>query len=577
MQKEEQGTNEGNIGTEKSPAVGSSMLSNSTGIAISRSILNSTAGNMLAITINLMEGAMPMGDISSTVTGKILSRTTDADTTCDDQGSLRASKRRRSADHQAHHGRTAQVATSATSIEDFNAVSSNEEPSLKRCKTVVQHVSQDMIENVVRGVGPADSESWSSSAKRYMRLQQCHQLGHPLYLPGPNLSLSLSYRKKGIRVGDVGRITRDGAFDFLFNACLPADHPANPSVLPDGYQPIENVELLKLPLYDPTSNLMSDGIKHISAIPETFHCKASEGAILVLPDGATLYEAVNPDLFGEFARRHAGQLYSFFNHRRGSESLNGSFYIVTACIKSESWGIATFDRQSQSCDSLEFMAISVPPNHPECMSKKSGRRYEWKQVGAAIARAGPRLNGIVATDGEEMLNQCTFMRGYVITLPDKTSEQLVEPVHAPATGSTGLQEYSPALGGYQNSGTSQQAAHGGWNVQSSDDGMKHVKIKDDYVSDAIHAIHPSTYINHMLLQMVPHAKVAISHDDDWCNIQPEDFKPNLPFNSVISATNFLKKIFTSYDIMVDEHSAAFLVDKAVSQEHVLSPSMPLMR
>lgn len=45
----------------------------------------------------------------------------------------------------------------------------------------------------------------------------------------------MTYRKKGIRVGDVGVITTNGAFDFLFNTC-PSDPGINPDILPDGFE-----------------------------------------------------------------------------------------------------------------------------------------------------------------------------------------------------------------------------------------------------------------------------------------------------------------------------------------------------
>jgi len=74
----------------------------------------------------------------------------------------------------------------------------------------------------------------ASPASMYSRLMIMHELGYPLYMPEPDLGLK-EYRKKGHRVGDVGRITPSGSFDFLFNACYPANHPINPEVLPDGF------------------------------------------------------------------------------------------------------------------------------------------------------------------------------------------------------------------------------------------------------------------------------------------------------------------------------------------------------
>lgn len=48
----------------------------------------------------------------------------------------------------------------------------------------------------------------------------------------------MSYRRKGINIGDVGIITPSGGFSFLFNICLSHDNPINPETLPEGFAPI---------------------------------------------------------------------------------------------------------------------------------------------------------------------------------------------------------------------------------------------------------------------------------------------------------------------------------------------------
>lgn len=63
-----------------------------------------------------------------------------------------------------------------------------------------------------------------------------HTAGYPLYIPTPPEGLPEAHRKHGIRVGDVGVITANGAFDFRFNACKnPSQSDAeitDPVVLP---------------------------------------------------------------------------------------------------------------------------------------------------------------------------------------------------------------------------------------------------------------------------------------------------------------------------------------------------------
>ena len=56
-------------------------------------------------------------------------------------------------------------------------------------------------------------------------------------MPAPSSHLPVAYRTHGIRVGDVGAVTANGAFDFMFNICRHDDQlPANPVELPVGFK-----------------------------------------------------------------------------------------------------------------------------------------------------------------------------------------------------------------------------------------------------------------------------------------------------------------------------------------------------
>ena len=71
----------------------------------------------------------------------------------------------------------------------------------------------------------------------------CNQLlrrkrGFPLYVPGPHRNLPAEYRKGGVQIGDVGRITPEGIFDFFFNIYLPSEHPINANFVPDDFHPL---------------------------------------------------------------------------------------------------------------------------------------------------------------------------------------------------------------------------------------------------------------------------------------------------------------------------------------------------
>jgi len=65
-------------------------------------------------------------------------------------------------------------------------------------------------------------------------------MGFPLWFPEPGRRLPVEYRMKGVSIGDVGLITPDGAFDYLFNICLPRDDPVNVNRVPENFVPLES-------------------------------------------------------------------------------------------------------------------------------------------------------------------------------------------------------------------------------------------------------------------------------------------------------------------------------------------------
>ena len=53
-----------------------------------------------------------------------------------------------------------------------------------------------------------------------------------------SLNLAKSFLKNIALWGDVGMITFDGGFDFLFNICWSADDPVNSQGVPAGFKPV---------------------------------------------------------------------------------------------------------------------------------------------------------------------------------------------------------------------------------------------------------------------------------------------------------------------------------------------------
>jgi hypothetical protein len=68
-------------------------------------------------------------------------------------------------------------------------------------------------------------------------LSKCH--GYPVYGPKPDNCLPQAYQDRGTSIGDVVIITNDGTIDFLFNICLPSDHPINSGRTPECFKMVE--------------------------------------------------------------------------------------------------------------------------------------------------------------------------------------------------------------------------------------------------------------------------------------------------------------------------------------------------
>jgi hypothetical protein len=100
---------------------------------------------------------------------------------------------------------------------------------------------------------PKDSEV-------YLRLMLNHKQGYPLYRPEPNRG-SIEYRKRGARIGDVGRITPEGAFDFLFNVDSSQASLVNPPILPRDFETIPPIGIISEGYFEPGQHLLGGDVR----------------------------------------------------------------------------------------------------------------------------------------------------------------------------------------------------------------------------------------------------------------------------------------------------------------------------
>ncbi|KAJ7908190.1 hypothetical protein B0H13DRAFT_1479018, partial [Mycena leptocephala] len=197
----------------------------------------------------------------------------------------------------------------------------------------------------------SDSEIFCSQLLRKKR-------GLPLYDPAPQINLPAAYQRNGVGIGDVGRVTPEGIFDFFFNIFLPPEHSINGNNTPEDFSPM--APYTAIDVFNQNNNYSAlsrqsplTGRPHaITHHPVTcsefpggdfiFICDSLQGAVLALPDGSHLQKLGNLENMRAYAAKHAESWYKYVNGPRGRGLANGDLYLVTGCEKARSWGMASY-------------------------------------------------------------------------------------------------------------------------------------------------------------------------------------------------------------------------------------------
>ncbi|KAJ6544981.1 hypothetical protein DFH09DRAFT_927780, partial [Mycena vulgaris] len=239
----------------------------------------------------------------------------------------------------------------------------------------------------------------------------CSQLlrrgrGFPLYVPGPQRNLPPEYRRKGVAIGDVGRVTPEGIFDFFFNIYLPADHPINANAVPEGFSPLTtyiSTYSTWLSIPEATSRPLLFTNWNVRLLRGK-HAQSPEGAVLVLPLGSHLKKLESLEDMRRYAAENAESWYKYVNGPRGRGLSNGSLYLVTGCEKSYSWGMAAF----QGIPTPTTFQLSFAPT---AISEMGAHNYRWMATGPARTKDSGSLP--VNTGPQD---QTLFIHGFSISL-----------------------------------------------------------------------------------------------------------------------------------------------------------------
>jgi len=107
----------------------------------------------------------------------------------------------------------------------------------------------------------------SQASEVYARLLLPKRLGFPLWNPAPDDNLVVEYRDKGVSIGDVGLITSDGEFNFLFNICVPADHAINQYGIPTDFEDVSGlIQISKNARHHPPGTNIASNSKEAKSI-----------------------------------------------------------------------------------------------------------------------------------------------------------------------------------------------------------------------------------------------------------------------------------------------------------------------
>ncbi|KAJ6588056.1 hypothetical protein B0H19DRAFT_1247774 [Mycena capillaripes] len=376
-------------------------------------------------------------------------------------------------------------------------------------------------------------------------------------MPEPKINLPAAYREHGVAIGDVGRVTPEGIFDFFFNIFLPREHPIHANRTPEGFLPIPPYDPIDLlhKNYEPGDYVSSSTVQRLDLDARSdvfpggdfvFSCDGMQGAVLALPDGAHLQKLDNVENMRAYAAEHAHSWYKYINGARGRGLANGDLYLVTGCEKARSWGMATY-RTAREDFQLFFKRTAVAGTiYPA---------YRWSGTHGQKNPARRKSHDPPPTN--DPVNQTIFIHGLSILLATGLWGKIFGTVTVETSSIADLQLQMNTPGGSCPGSSKGSLSSWSWNFfGGSPTGRRHAGEKGDVILSDLSPIakifNPAKLINEYILHEAPHATVVMSHDDDWGEIWKDESD---------SVSEFLQRINVHFTI-TDKDGATFLVPKS---------------
>ncbi|KAL1714623.1 hypothetical protein EV715DRAFT_209295 [Schizophyllum commune] len=241
--------------------------------------------------------------------------------------------------------------------------------------------------------------------------------GYPLWVPEPFDNLPESYRETGVRIGDVGIISKEGAFSTLFNICSPADDPINRyGGVPPDFETIDAEPIRRIEHYFPSSGASV----HSAKMQARGGGLEAGSAALALPRGAVRQDAQNHTKFEQQICRHGLTWYKYAKEGCGVKFDNGELYLITGVDKAPVWGTLAF-LDMQGTHTVSFNLDATPQ-----MTAGLYYDYRWQKLSKQTARRGPEPEAaLYRPDRTLVANQCVFLRGFRIMIRDEIWTRLL--------------------------------------------------------------------------------------------------------------------------------------------------------
>ncbi|KAJ7612364.1 hypothetical protein DFH06DRAFT_152746 [Mycena polygramma] len=363
-----------------------------------------------------------------------------------------------------------------------------------------------------------------SDSEIYYRQMLYQKRGFPLYVPGPKINLPAAYRRRGVAIGDVGRVTPEGVFDFFFNIFLAPGDPIHVNHTPEDFSPLalyDPIDLLH-ESYDPGDSVSSSTVQRLDIEAPSnvfpggqfvFRCDGPQGAVLALPDGADLQRLENLENMRAYAAEHADSWYKYINGARGRGISNGDLYLVTGCEKARSWGMASF-RAAREEFRLSFK--------PTAIAGATHNPYRWSGTHGQANPSRRKFHDPPSTN--DPVNQTTFIHGLSISLPTGLWGRLFGTVQTSSL--VDFRSLLNAPGSSSASGRQDSLFSWAFNLLSgrgATGGKQHAEARREAtlsdLSPTAMVFNPAKFLNEYIAYKAPQATgVVMSHDDDWCRV-----------------------------------------------------------